>query len=152
MLIGFNKTKDSFGWLGNMSAHPIQYNGKLWKTSEALFQALRFEDEEIIEAIRAEKSPMGAKMKAKKNKAKMVVAPLSEKDVENMKLCLRLKFEQHPELARKLKISSAHEFYEDVSARIGRGSALFWGAYKEDEQLIGENMLGKLLMELRNQL
>jgi ribA/ribD-fused uncharacterized protein len=152
MLVGFNKTKDPFGWLGNMSAHPIQYGGKKWNTSEALFQALRFDDEEIIKEIRAKSSPMAAKMCAKKNKAKTVITPLSSEDVENMRLCLKLKFEQHSELARKLKLSMEHELYEDVSARVGKGSALFWGAYKKYEQLIGENILGKLLMELRNQL
>ena len=91
-------------------------------------------------------------MCAKKNKAMMVITPMSSEDVENMRLCLKLKFEQHPELARKLKLSSAHELYEDVSTRVGKGSALFWGAYKKDDQLIGENTLGKLLMNLRNQL
>jgi len=152
MLIGFNKTKDPYGWLGNMSAHPIEYRGKLWKTSEALFQSLRFNDEEIIEAIRAEKSPMGAKMLAKKNRDKTVIKPLSGEDIENMRLCIKLKFEQHPDIAKKLKVSSAHELYEDVSSRINKGSALFWGAYAQDNQLFGENTLGKLLMELRNQL
>ena len=43
-----------------MSAHPIQYGGKIWKTSEALFQALRFNDEEIIEEIRVKSSPIAA--------------------------------------------------------------------------------------------
>jgi len=39
-----------------------------------------------------EKSPMGAKMVAKKNTSRMVVKPMSEQDVENMRLTLRLKF------------------------------------------------------------
>jgi predicted NAD-dependent protein-ADP-ribosyltransferase YbiA (DUF1768 family) len=59
-----------YGWLGNMYASPVRYNGEIWKTSEALFQALRFEDLEIRALIRNEKSPMGAKMKAKKFKEK----------------------------------------------------------------------------------
>jgi len=151
-MIGFNKTKEAYGWLGNMSAHPIKYNGKLWKSAEALFQALRFDDEEVIEEIRNNASPMGAKMCAKKNKAKRKNKRLSEEDVDNMRLCLKLKFEQHPELTRKLKISGEWPIYEDVSARVNRGSSLFWGAYKKDGELIGENKLGKLLMELRSQL
>ena len=66
MDILIRKVKDLHGWLGNMSPYPIEFNGKLYRTTEALFQALRFSDEEVIEAIRAEKSPMAAKFAAKR--------------------------------------------------------------------------------------
>jgi predicted NAD-dependent protein-ADP-ribosyltransferase YbiA (DUF1768 family) len=68
-IISFSKVALSYGWLGNMSPYPIIYEGKEWRTVEALFQSLRFTDENIIEAIRNEKSPMGAKMKAKSFKS-----------------------------------------------------------------------------------
>jgi predicted NAD-dependent protein-ADP-ribosyltransferase YbiA (DUF1768 family) len=64
--ISFTKTDLPYGWLGNMFAAPITYNGQIWRTSEALFQALRFEDETIREVIRNDKSPMGAKMLSKR--------------------------------------------------------------------------------------
>jgi len=67
-MIKFTKVSLPFGWLCNMAPFPVMYNEKKWLTIEALFQALRFEDEKIIEEIRLEKSPMGAKMKAKKHK------------------------------------------------------------------------------------
>ena len=84
MTIAFTKTKAPFGWLGNMSPFPITHEGKEWRTAEALFQALRFEDEEIKEAIRAERSPMGAKMVAKKNADKMAVKPCSNEDTQKL--------------------------------------------------------------------
>ena len=90
-MIAFTKTALPFGWLGNMSAHPVTHQGKVFRTAEALFQALRFNDPDIIEQIRAAKSPMGAKMVAKRNKGKMVVAPGSAEDVKNMEAVLRLK-------------------------------------------------------------
>jgi predicted NAD-dependent protein-ADP-ribosyltransferase YbiA (DUF1768 family) len=34
--------EEEYGWLGNMSPHPVKYEGKWWLTAEALFQALRF--------------------------------------------------------------------------------------------------------------
>jgi hypothetical protein len=37
---------------------------------------------------------MGAKMKVKKYKDKMVMAAMSEKDVENMGTCVKLKLDQ----------------------------------------------------------
>lgn len=58
-VIGFTKVKLPYGWLGNMSPYPIEFGGKIYKTSEALFQALRFNDEEIQEIIISEKSPIG---------------------------------------------------------------------------------------------
>ena len=151
-MIGFNKTKEKYGWLGNMAAYPIQYNGVMWKTSEALFQAMRFDDEEIISQIRQEKSPMGAKMYAKKNKDMMIIAPMSDQDVENMSLCLSLKFEQHKELSKMLKATGSEIIYEDISSRKSKGNSLFWGAYLENGVLIGKNTLGRLLMKLRSSL
>lgn len=85
------KVSEPHGWLGNMSPHPIEVGDHYFLTSEALFQCLRFDDPEIIEEICSQASPMAAKMKAKKHKAKMIVKPMSEEDVDNMRLCLRLK-------------------------------------------------------------
>ena len=94
-MITFTKVKLDYGWLGNMSPYSISYEDKEWRTAESLFQALRFDDDEIREMIRLERSPMGAKMKAKKYADKMVVEPMSDKDVGNMELIIRLKIEQH---------------------------------------------------------
>ena len=146
--LGFTKVNLPYGWLGNMAAFPIQWQGKSWRTSEALFQALRFDDDQIIEAIRAEKSPMGAKFKAKANREKMQVTPLSEKDFENMEFCVKLKLETHPELKAWLKATGDAVLFEDVSSR-PRGNNMIWGAILKNDSLIGENRLGKIWMRLR---
>ncbi len=151
VIIEFTKVDLPYGWLGNMYASPINYNGIIWKTSEALFQALRFEDEEIRELIRCEKSPMGAKMKAKGNKNKMVVEPMSEKDIENMKMVVRLKFDQNDVLKSKLKISGEHIIVENIGKRNGERH-FFWGMKKINGEWEGNNMMGKILMELRKEL
>jgi ribA/ribD-fused uncharacterized protein len=152
-IIGFTKVKLPYGWLGNMSAFPINYEGKIWKTSEALFQALRFEDEQIKEELRMQESPMGAKMKAKKNRLMMKIAPRSAKDIENMRMVLALKFEQHPNLANDLIKTKDALLYENIESRRNTESNLFWGArLTTDNKLIGQNKLGILLMELREKL
>lgn len=150
VVIEFTKVDLPYGWLGNMYASPVHYNGKIWKTSEALFQALRFEDEEIRELIRCEKSPMGAKMKAKGNKNKMVIEPMSEKDIENMKMVVRLKFDQNPVLKTKLKVSGEHVIVENIGERNG-ARHLFWGMKKINGEWEGENKMGQILMELREE-
>ena len=151
--IGFTKTNLPYGWLGNMFAAPIIFEEKRWLTSEALFQALRFDDRIIREQIRMEKSPMGAKMISKKieNRERMVVEPMSERDLENMRLCLRLKFTQHPELCEKLVKTGDYIIFEDISGRNGARHR-FWGAVRVGDRLEGENVLGKLLMELREEI
>lgn len=150
-MIAFTKINLPFGDLGNMSPHRITYRGKRYKTAEALFQALRFDDEEIQEAIRMSPSPMTAKMISKKFRNKMVVDPQSEQDLDNMRLVLRLKMEQNPEAKRILLATKQEEIVEDCTAR-NRGSAQFWGKALVDGQWVGENRLGLLLMELRSQL
>lgn len=149
--IVIGKVKDEGGCWGNMAPYPVIFNGKRWLTSEALFQAMRFADDEIREAIRNEKSPMGAKMKAKKNKEKMVVTPMSEADLDNMRLVLRLKVEQHPELQEML-LETGDAFMVEDCTRRQRGSGLFWGAALIDGSWVGKNWLGKLWMELRDEL
>ena len=116
-MIIIRKVADPHGCWGNMASYPVVYRGKRYRTTEALFQSLRFDDEEVVEAIRAEKSPMGAKFVAKRHRAKMVVEPLSEQDLDNMRLCLRLKVEQHPELAEALLETGEELIVEDCTKR-----------------------------------
>jgi hypothetical protein len=89
--IAFTKTRLPFGWLGNMAPFPIDYGGKSWKTAEHAFQALHFEDQAIQEQIRAESSPMWAKIIARRNQAKMAIVQRGAQDIANMKTVLRLK-------------------------------------------------------------
>lgn len=148
-IIAFTKTGLPNGYLGNMFSSPIEYDGKVWKTAEALFQALRFDDDEIRELIRAERSPMFAKVRSRQHKDRMTVQPLSSRDLDNMRFVLRLKFDQHEELKRELLSTGTALLIEDVAARKNRGSATFWGASLEGDEWVGKNKLGELLMELR---
>jgi len=147
-IITFTKVQLPYGWLGNMAPYPIKYLGKEWKTNEALFQALRFEAEEIREIIRAQPSPMGAKMKSKAHKSEMTILPMSEQDVENMRQVVRLKFEQHAKLLKCLKATGTSELVEDIGNRNGERH-LFWGKKKVNGAWVGNNKTGKILMEIR---
>jgi len=154
MPIAFTKVKLPYGWLGNMSAFPLEYNGQTWRTAEALFQALRFMDPAIREEIRKEKSPMGAKMVAKRHADKMVVQPTSSEDLANMETVLRLKLDQHPHLKEELKKTGDETIIEDVSNRSSQGRHLVWGMAFDQAtgQWTGQNHLGKLWMKLRDEL
>lgn len=149
-VIGFTKVALPYGWLGNMSPFPIEYEGVVWRTTEALFQALRFSDPIIKEEIRLQKSPMAAKMIAKKNRELFVVCPMSEEDLSNMRMCINLKLDQHPSLKEELVATGNSLIFEDVTSRGSRGSNLFWGAMMNDGKLIGSNELGKIWMSIRD--
>jgi predicted NAD-dependent protein-ADP-ribosyltransferase YbiA (DUF1768 family) len=149
--IWFTKVDLPYGWLGNMAPYPVLHHGFRWLTTEALFQALRFDDEAIRQLIRMEKSPMGAKMKAKKHKDLMVVQPMSAIDVANMRMCLRLKMEQHRVIREWLLATGNAVIYEDVGARHG-ARHLFWGAKQTQQGVLGTNTLGHLWMALRDEL
>lgn len=151
-VISFTKVNLPYGWLGNMAAYPIEYNNRIWKTSEALFQALRFSDDMIREKIRMEPSPMGAKMRAKSFRNLYAIAPMSNDDIANMKICLNLKFTQHKDLRAKLLKTLDHIIVEDIGKRRGIRHE-FWGAYRADQnKWLGNNKMGELLMELRKEL
>jgi ribA/ribD-fused uncharacterized protein len=137
-----------------MAPFPIFCQGKTWKTAEHLFQALRFhENEKVQEEIRAERSPMSAKMKAKAHASEMTVEPMSAQDLDNMEFVLRLKIEQHPSLKEQLIATGDEPIVEDVTARSGKERAAFWGAARRDDGTwFGQNMLGMLWMKIRQEL
>lgn len=152
MVIAFTSVKLPYGWLGNMSPYPVTHLGKTFRTSEALFQALRFDpaDVDIIEDIRAAKSPMADKMIAKHNSERMTTKPRSSEDLAIMKMVLKLKVEQHPDLAQKLRETGHATLVENVSARPRSESNTFWGMYLNDNgEWEGNNALGKLWAEVR---
>jgi ribA/ribD-fused uncharacterized protein len=163
--ISFTKVDLPYGWLGNMSPHIVRYRGLLYRTTEALFQAMRYEGfPDVQQEIRDARSPMTAKMIAKKHKAliagRETTAEREAMDLARMRECLLLKLEGHPDLKRHLLATRMATIIEDCSSRRG-GSGLFWGMAKrelrhEDGSVAvkweGRNELGKLWMAIREEL
>jgi predicted NAD-dependent protein-ADP-ribosyltransferase YbiA (DUF1768 family) len=148
-IISFTKVSLSHGWLGNMAPFPVVHEGNSYRTTEALFQALRFDQETIRDLIRNEKSPMAAKMLAKRYRSQMVVVTQSPSDVDNMRMVLELKLLTHPQLRDLLSETADAMIIEDCSRR-PRGSGLFWGAAFLGGEWRGANVLGKLWMDIRD--
>jgi ribA/ribD-fused uncharacterized protein len=144
-IITFTKTKLPFGWLSNMHATPVTFADKEWRTTEHLFQALRFaEDSPVREEIRNIKSPMAAKMHSKSKAAERVIVPMSTEDVNTMSWCLFLKTALHDNIKQMLLDTGEALLIEDVTKRPTSESNLFWGmALQEDGTWKGTNQLGK---------
>jgi ribA/ribD-fused uncharacterized protein len=153
--ITITKVRLPYGWMSNMSPHPVEHEGVRYRTSEALFQCLRFQGHpEVQQEIRAQPSPMGAKMIARKNRQLLNRSEPwdeDEDDIDRMRLCLKLKLAQHPDLQQALLATGDALIIEDCSKR-DRESARFWGAVWENGAWVGRNVLGTLWIELREEL
>jgi ribA/ribD-fused uncharacterized protein len=142
------KTKESFGGLSNMaSGFPLRVNGVRILTSEALYQACRFPHlPDVQKEIIGQHSPMTAKMKSKPHRKNS----RPDWDVVRtrvMRWCLRVKLAQHYGEFGRLLLATKDRPIVEQSRKDD-----YWGAKVvgiADDTLIGQNVLGRLLMELR---
>jgi ribA/ribD-fused uncharacterized protein len=145
--ISFRKTGEKWGGLSNMAAgYPITVNAREWRTSEALYQALRFPDHPSIQGeIWRSSSPMAAKMKTKPHRIASSRADWDAVRVDLMYWCIHAKlvcnFDSFGALLREtLEADIVEDSHRDR----------FWGAVAvNDEHFQGRNVLGELLMRLR---
>lgn len=143
----FFKTREAFGELSNMcSGYPLHVSGITIPSSEALYQACRFPHlPKVQEKVIAQKSPMTAKMVTKPYRGD-TREDWDEIRVAVMKWCLRVKLLQHwKQFGDALLRTGGRAIVEQSS------KDPFWGAIpdKTDLTLRGSNVLGRLLMELR---
>ena len=129
-------------FLSNMHIAPIRWGGVIWPSTEHAYQAAKTSNIEQQEAIRNNPCPK----KAKKAGKKVDMRPDWDKlKVDVMRSVCFAKFTQHPELKQKL--------IDTGNARLVEGNWWhdnFWGTCPEDSEN-GQNWLGKILMELREQ-
>ncbi|MFJ5486200.1 NADAR domain-containing protein [Hansschlegelia beijingensis] len=146
----FLKTNERFGGLSNMApGFPIVLNGVRIRTSEALYQACRFPRRpDVQRQIIDDPSPMTAKMRSKPFRSD-TRPDWDAVRVKIMRWCLRVKLAQNWQTFGKLLLSTAD--MPIVEKKVRRKD--FWGATEQpDGTLVGMNVLGRLLMELREQL
>ncbi|MGB8688238.1 MAG: NADAR family protein [Microcoleus sp.] len=146
--ITFRKTAEEFGGLSNMAGgYPLSVNGVRILTSEALYQACRFPHlPDVQRMIIAERSPMTAKMRSKPYRD----SSRPDWDIVRtriMRWCLQVKLVQNWDKFSKLLLDTGDLPIVEDSRKDD-----FWGAKPGDEIiLVGINVLGRLLMQLREQ-
>jgi type I restriction enzyme S subunit len=144
----FLRTRDEFGGLSNMAAgFSLRVNDIFVPTVEALYQACRFPHLPFVQRLVIDQgSPMAAKMKSKPYRASSR-PDWDQVRVRVMRWCLHVKLAQNwSEFADLLHATGDRPIVEE-----SRRDA-FWGAKQADDQtLVGTNALGRLLMELREE-
>lgn len=141
-VINFYRVSGDFGCFSNFAPYPIQVDGKQWPTSEHYFQAQKFEDREHQEAIRKTKSPMIAARMGRDRK-KPLRHDWESVKVEVMRRAVRAKFTQHEDIYRILLSTGDARIVEHTE------NDSYWGDGGDGS---GKNMLGRILMEIREQL
>ncbi len=130
-----------YGFLSNfrLLQKPLIYEGIAYPTSEHAFQAAKSLDPKVRKRVAAASSPAEAKRMGRALKKR---SDWDQVRVSVMAAILAIKF-QDPELRRKLIVTG--------SAILEEGNTwndTYWGICNG----VGENMLGKLLMQLRKKL
>ncbi|HZN35941.1 MAG TPA: NADAR family protein [Pirellulaceae bacterium] len=142
MAIRFYSTKDKYGEFSNFARFPFILDGREWPTSEHYFQAQKFQDHAYQEKIRTTASPMIA-ARLGRSRAVPIRADWEAVKLDVMRAAVRQKFRSHPQLAALL-LETGNEEIVEVTTR-----DLFWGCGTSGA---GKNWLGKILMEVREQL
>lgn len=140
--IRFFSSEDEYGCFSNFSDHPILIDGQLWKTSEHYYQSQKFNDKDLKLAILNTSTPKEAARLGRSHK------DLFKKNWENikyevMKTTIREKVKQHDDIKQKL-LSTGESLIIEVNNRES-----YWGIGADGN---GMNMLGKIFMEIRQEL
>lgn len=129
-----------FAFLSNFYNSPIEKDGIVYPTNEHFFQAMKTLDNEERKRIAAAETPGKAKRMGRNVKLR---PDWEECKYQVMKEGLTLKFLCHKELAEKLIATGDAQLIEG-----NWWGDTTWGICNG----VGENHLGKLLMEIRGDL
>lgn len=139
-VIQFYRLGDDYGELSNFAPYPIVLQDKRWPTSEHFFQAQKFVDEAQREAIRQARSPMIAARMGRSRK-KPLRPDWESVKVSVMREAVIARFTQHDQL-RELLLSTG-----DAKLVEHTVNDSYWG---DGGDGLGKNMLGIILMEVRD--
>jgi N-glycosidase YbiA len=142
MSIYFYSARDVYGCFSNFSAHGIELNGVWWPTSEHYFQAQKFAGTPHEDAIRRAKTPKQAAEMGRDRKRPLRADWEHVKD-DIMRDAVRQKFRTHKDIRQVLLDTGDEELIENAPGDY------YWGSGADGS---GKNMLGKILMEIRQEL
>ena len=151
------KTTEEWGILGNFFHAPIFIEGVMIDCTERLFLFLKFKvgSEEGVKSEYAAKRGMHIKMHMKPvytSHPEWLREDWGSLVVDAMRFCLQTKYEQCEAFRNELERSKGLFIVEDETKRNVRKKkdADSWGTNLVGIEYVGPNLLGRLLMELRD--
>ena len=148
----FHKKTDEHWILSNMASCPLEIEGIPFKTSEHLFQTLKFDTPESVMAVY--NNYISPKMTARHYECLggHKRADWEQISIDVMKFCLQQKYEQSPEFRKELDSTKGYNIVELQVKKNDKESsrANAWGVKTKGENYEGPNLMGRLLMELRD--
>ena len=140
-----HKVSEPWGIFGNFARTPIVIDEVMFKTSEQLFQLMKFKGKEPVLAVYNANNP---KMTAKHLEKTHRRSDWGQMVVDAMKFCLTKKFEQSEDFRAELERSRGKFIVEDQTS-FTKKTPDTWGVKQQGDNFVGPNLLGRLLMELR---
>ena len=140
MPIYFYSTRSEYGSFSNFSRHGFELDGEYWPTTEHYFQSQKFPETEHCDQIRQAKTPKDAAKMGRERPRPLRKDWEQVKDDIMRKAVLR-KFENHAEIREILLATGDEEIVENAPGDY------YWGCGKDGS---GKNMLGQILMEVRD--
>lgn len=134
-----------YGVLSNLYRREIEFEGRVYPTSEHAYQAGKASKPEVREWILSAPSPSLAAMAAHGLYTWDIVPNWARIKFDRMRAVLRAKFEQHADL-RELLLSTGQVRLVEAGT-VNNAVNRLWGEVNGK----GENMLGVMLMEVRGE-
>lgn len=144
--VAIRKVAEPWGIFGNFARTPIVIDEVMFKTSEQLFQLMKFKDKEPVLAVYNANNP---KMTTKHWEKTHRREDWGKMIVDAMKFCLTKKFEQSEDFRAELECSHGKFIVEDQTS-FPKKTPDTWGVKQQGNNFVGPNLLGRLLMELRD--
>ncbi|GAB4516865.1 MAG: NADAR family protein [Anaerolineae bacterium] len=138
--------RDDYHFLSNFFPADVSLDGVDYPTVEHAFQAAKTFDADQRTAIRLARTPSSAKAMGRRLKRREDWFDVSLLILEEL---VREKFTRHPELGEKLLATGDAELIEGNTWK-DRFYGCVWDA--KQNQWVGENHLGRILMKVRDDL
>ena len=155
LCVCIRNTSEEWGVLGNFYMTPIVAGGVTFDCTERLFHMMKLKSdakEGVLDMMEVH-AGMGMKMHLKhlyKVHPEWFHDHWPSMIVDAMKYCLTLKYDQCELFRKELVRSKGLFIVEDETSRMRGRDADTWGVVLRGDEYVGPSLLGRLLMELRD--
>ena len=150
MIRFYRANEKPYGAFSNLYRRDMEFEGRRFLTAEHAYQFGKARRPEVREWLMSAPSPSLLAMAAHGLYSWDITSGWSRDKLEKMRAVLLAKFTQHADLRDLLLSTGAEELVE--TGTVNNAVNRFWGMVNVNGKLVGQNMLGILLIEVRETL